>query len=122
MEQRDTIRVDKHPLQTDAVSEQVDTCEKCGVELSVGSWPFCPHPGGVSLVTEKTYPFTTKNFNGKPIEVTSKAHEKALMQEYGVTKRDDAAWIDKQFTGYNFRTGKPEYSESSGVGMPNCWV
>jgi hypothetical protein len=90
--------------------------------LQVGDWAWCPHPSGVSLVTEKTYPFTTKMFNGKEIEVTSRAHEKALCQEYGVRKRDDAAWIDKEYLGYNSRTGKQEYRESSGVGNPGCWI
>lgn len=99
-----------------------DTCEKCGVELQVGSWPFCPHPGGVSLVTEKSYPFVTKNFNGQPIEVTSRAHEKSLMQEYGVRKRDDAAWTEKEYVGYNWRTKRQEYREGNGVGLPGCWV
>jgi hypothetical protein len=97
-------------------------CDKCGMILQVGDWAFCPHPGGVSLVTEKTYPFVTKNFNGQPIEVTSRAHEKALCQEYGVVKRDDVAWNDKEYLGYNYRTKKQEYKEANGVGMPGCWI
>jgi len=97
-------------------------CEKCGKTLEVGSWPFCPHPGEVSLVTEKTYPFTTKHFTGKPIEVTSRAHEKALMQQHGVVKRDDCGWLTKEYKGWDRRSGKQVYSESSGVGLPGCWV
>ena len=100
----------------------MEKCEACGMELEVGMWPFCPHPGGVSLVTEKTYPFTTKNFNGQPIEVTSRAHEKALMQQYGVVKRDDVGWVEKEYLGFNPRTGKQDYKEGRGVGMPGCWV
>jgi hypothetical protein len=100
----------------------MELCEKCGTQLEIGAWPFCPHPLGVGLAMEKTYPFTTKNFSGQPIEVTSRAHEKALMQQYGVTKRDDAGWIDKEYLGNNPRTGQPEYRESSGHGMPGCWV
>ena len=97
-------------------------CEKCGREVPVGSWPFCPHPEGVGLVTEKSYPFTTKNFNGQEVEVTSRAHEKALCQQYGVQKRDDVAWVEKEYLGYNPRTKKQEYKEGRGVGMPGCWV
>lgn len=100
----------------------VDICEKCGAELSIGSWPFCPHPKDTNLWTEKTYPFTTKAFNGKPVEVTSRAHEKALMQQYGVRKRDDAAWVEQQYEGYNYRTKRHEYKEANGVGLPGCWV
>jgi hypothetical protein len=118
-----TLTVERHPLQGEpTAAESTDTCEKCGITLHVGAWPFCPHPGGVSLVTEKTYPFTTKNFNGKPIEVTSRAHEAALMREYGVVKRDDVAWNGKEYLGYNYRTGKQEYKEANGVGLPGCWV
>jgi hypothetical protein len=98
------------------------TCDKCGKELHIGDWAFCPHPGGVSLVTEKCYPFVTKNFNGQPIEVTSRAHEKALCQEYGVVKRDDVAWNEKSYEGYDPRTNKQVYKEANGVGMPGCWV
>jgi hypothetical protein len=117
-----TLRVVHHPMQTDAVSESTEVCEKCGETLRVGSWPFCPHPGGVSLVTEKSYPFTTRNFDGKPIEVTSRAHEKALMEAHGVVKRDDVGWINKEYLGYNRHTGKQEYKEANGVGLPGCWV
>jgi hypothetical protein len=76
----------------------------------------------VGLVTEKTYPFVTRNFNGQPIEVTSRAHEKALMQQYGVTKRDDAAWIEKTYEGYDFRNRRQVFKEGNGVGLPGCWV
>lgn len=100
----------------------ITTCELCGKTLEVGSWPFCPHPGEVRLVTEKSYPFTTKNFNGQPIEVTSRAHERALCQQYGVTKRDDVAWVNKEYSGYNPRTKRQEYREGNGVGLPGCWV
>ena len=99
----------------------METCEKCGVKILIGDWPYCPHGVG-SLVTEKSYPFKTKNFNGQLIEVTSRAHERALMQEYGVTKRDDAAWINKEYIGVDPRTRKQIYKEGNGVGMPGCWV
>ena len=117
-----TLQVQRHPLQGDPEPcSNTALCDKCGKEYTVGAWPFCPHQGGVGLYTEKTYPFVTKNFNGKEIEVTSKAHEKALMQQYGVVKRDDVAWNDKEYLGYNPKTGKQEYKEGSGMGMPGVW-
>jgi hypothetical protein len=61
-------------------------------------------------------------FTGQEVEVTSRAHERALMQQHGCVKRDDSAWINKEYVGYNHRTGKQEYKEGNGVGMPNCWV
>lgn len=96
-------------------------CDKCGEVLEVGEWPFCPHGFGANW-TEKTYPFTTKAFNGQELEVTSRAHEKALMQQYGVRKRDDAAWIEQRYEGYDPRTKKQCYKEGNGVGLPGCWV
>jgi len=116
------LRVDEHPLQSYTPSEATDTCEKCGATLYVGSWPFCPHTQNVSLVASKIYPFTTKHFNGKEIEVTSRAHEKALCQEYGVHKRDDVAWNEKRYLGYNPLTKQQEYKEGNGCGLPGCWV
>jgi len=74
------------------------------------------------MVAEKSYPFTTRNFNGQAIEVTSRAHEKALCQQYGVQKRDDVAWVEKEYLGYNWRTKQQEYKEGRGVGLPGCWV
>jgi len=97
------------------------TCDKCGETYEVGDWPYCPH-GITGLVTEKSYPFITKNFNGKPIEVTSRAHEKSLCQQYGQVKRDDVAWTEQQYLGYNWQTKKQEYKEGNGVGLPGCWV
>jgi hypothetical protein len=115
-----------HPFLTDVVSEESTPCDKCGTLLYVGMWPFCKGDpsshGKSSLYTEKTFPFITKNFTGQPIEVTSRAHEKALMQEHGVTKRDDIAWNEKSYEGYNPKTGKQEYKEANGVGMPGCWI
>lgn len=68
------------------------------------------------------YPYITKNISGEPIEVTSLGHERELCKQYGVEKRDDAAWLTKEHMGVDWRTGKPIYHESSGVGDPGCWV
>lgn len=68
------------------------------------------------------YPYITKNISGEPIEVTSPGHEAELCKQYGVAKRDDAAWLTKEHAGQDWRTGKPIYRESSGVGDPGCWV
>ncbi len=68
------------------------------------------------------FPFTTKNFNGQEIEVSSPSHLKALCAEFKVVHRDDAAWIDKRYEGYDFKTGKQRYTEGSGRGNPGQWV
>jgi len=122
MSENIVLQVAKHPLQSDGVSENTDVCEKCGKTIYVGSWPFCPHTQQVGYLASKSYPFTTKNFNGKSIEVRDASHERALMQQYGVVKRDDVAWTEKEYLGYNPKTKKQEYKEGRGVGLPGCWV
>jgi len=73
-------------------------------------------------VPSSGFPYTTSNITGSPIEVTDLGHEKELCRIHGVTKRDDAAWLTKEHAGLDWRTGKPLYNESSGVGDPGCWV
>jgi len=68
------------------------------------------------------FPYITSNISGKPIEVRSLEHEQALCKEYGVTKRDDQAWLEKEQVGHDWKTGKPIYWEPSGRGMPGSWI
>lgn len=68
------------------------------------------------------FPYVTKNFNGEPITVESQSHLDSLCKQYNVTHRPDAAWITKEYQGYDFRTKKQRYKEGSGLGMPGCWV
>jgi hypothetical protein len=68
------------------------------------------------------FPYVTKNFNGKPIEVTSPSHLKALCNSFGVTHRPDVAWTTKRYEGYDWRRGTQKYSEGSGLGLPGCWA
>lgn len=106
----------------------MDKCEKCGTEIRIGMYPFCKGAASDHGSFRQThgetvsYPFVTKNFNGKPIEVTSAAHERSLMKQYGVVKRDDVGFIEKEYLGFNYKTGKQEYKEGRGVGLPGCWV
>lgn len=93
------------------------SCEKCGADtekiwrVSKGrDW------GG--------YPYVTRNLtpDGSPITVENPSHEATLCKMYGKVKRDDAGWIDTEYVGYNPYTGRQEYKEGSGRGMPGCWV
>lgn len=121
MARNTVLRVVAHPLQTSTQSENSEVCDTCGETYFVGQWPLCPH-GTPGLVTEKSYPFTTKNFTGQPIEVTSRAHERALCAQYGVVKRDDVAWVEKTYQGYDPKTKQQVYKEGNGVGLPGCWI
>lgn len=68
------------------------------------------------------YPYDTKNITGKRITVRDSNHEAELCKRHEVEKRDDAAWLDKEYLGYNWKADKQEYSEGSGMGLPGVWV
>jgi hypothetical protein len=68
------------------------------------------------------YPYTTTHITGEPIEIRSPAHLRSIEKEHGVRLRDDAGFLTQEYQGYDIRTRKQIYKESSGVGMPNCWV
>lgn len=70
------------------------------------------------------FPYVTTNLHpdGKPVEVKSASHLERLCKEFGVVHRPDVGWLTKEDMGLDFRTGKRVYKESSGVGLPGCWV
>jgi hypothetical protein len=68
------------------------------------------------------FPYITRNITGEPIEVRSHGHLKELCKEHGVRLRDDNAFIDSEYQGYDIRTGKQNYSEGSGRGLPGQWI
>lgn len=71
-----------------------------------------------------TFPYITTNIlpDGKPIEVTSASHLDSLCKQYNLTHRPDNAWLEKEYMGVDFRTGKQMYKEGSGRGMPGSWI
>jgi len=93
----------------------------CGVCVTPMERDWGAEQGG--HIPASGFPFVTKNIHpdGKPIEVRSAAHMAQLCKEFGVEHRPDSAWLEKEFLGYDPKTRKPMYKESSGVGMPNCW-
>jgi len=93
-------------------------CKECGES----GHPWWDHDVGYRQhAGQGSYPYTTSNITGKPIEVTSPGHEKELCKIHKVRKRDDAAWLEKEYKGFNPMTGKQEYSEGSGRGLPGSW-
>lgn len=79
---------------------------------------------GSQHIAASAFPYVTRNIHpdGKPIEVQSPAHLKELCKTFNVTPRDDAGYITKEYLGYNMQTKKQMYKESSGVGLPGCWI
>lgn len=62
------------------------TCEKCGGELVVGSWPFCPHGFGHNSVLgdEIVGGFTQENFGPTPEVFYSKQAMARRAKELGL--------------------------------------
>ena len=94
------------------------SCEGCGKEMEK-VWSL-----GTEHRAASAFPYVTRNLDpsGKPVEVRSASHLESLCKQYGVTHRPDAAWVTKHYEGYDWRTGKQRYSESSGVGEKGCWI
>jgi len=68
------------------------------------------------------FPYVTTHLTGQPIEIKSASHLRSLEKQHGVRLRDDAAYTDKRWDGYDFKTRQHRYSEGSGRGMPGSWV
>jgi hypothetical protein len=68
------------------------------------------------------YPYVTSNITGSPIEVRSPGHEAELCKVHRVVKRDDMAWIEKRYEGFDLKTKKQQYTEGSGRGLKGQWV
>jgi hypothetical protein len=64
----------------------VNPCEKCGKELVVGEWPFCPHGFGANSVAGDDIPggFVQENFGDKPEIFYSKKAMARRAKELGL--------------------------------------
>lgn len=92
-------------------------CVDCGTKTEI-VWSITPRDG------MSVYPYVTRNItkDGSPVEVKSALHLKELCRKHGVTPRDDSAWITKEWHGYDWKTKRQVYTESTGVGDPGCWI
>src|SRR5687767_13334829 len=68
------------------------TCEKCGHELHVGDFPFCPHPRGSQTVVGDDVPggFWAENGFDQPRKFHSKSEHRAALAAEGLEIR--AKW------------------------------
>lgn len=67
------------------------TCEKCGQELQVGEWPFCPHgmKGGYSNHRDDIPGgLTVENYGPHPITFYSHTERRRYMKEHGLTEKE----------------------------------
>lgn len=67
------------------------TCERCGQELHVGEWPFCPHGTSLGIAIESNERFiggiTIENMGHEPVTVYSREEFKEQMTRHGVEQR-----------------------------------
>lgn len=61
-----------------------DTCDKCGAELHVGEWPFCPHGYGNSNLSADTIDEWNENVADQPVHFTSKSEKRRYLREHGL--------------------------------------
>jgi hypothetical protein len=75
-------------------------------------------------IPASAFPYVTRNIHpdGRPIEVKSASHLDSLCKRYNVVHRPDAAYIEKEYQGYDLRTGKQVYKEGSGRGVKGAWI
>jgi hypothetical protein len=62
------------------------TCEKCGVELHLGDWAFCPHGRYSGTVISDSIPGgqLIENLGPDPIRVYSETERRRIMKERGL--------------------------------------
>ena len=84
----------------------------CGGE-SEKIWKITPRTG------YQIFPYVTTHLTGEPIEITSESHLHELEREHGVRLRDDKTWLEEEYQGVDFRTGKQVYKHPI---PPGTWV
>jgi hypothetical protein len=80
------------------------TCDDCGEELTVGSWPFCPHGHGLVNVIGDDVPggFVVENGFSTPQKFYSKSeHIRALAQNGREIAAKWAGPSDKHLTRWD---------------------
>ena len=55
------------------------TCDKCGAELRIGEWPWCPHGDARYFGEEPLEPYIDHNLGPEPIEIRTRGERRAIM-------------------------------------------
>lgn len=85
------------------------TCEKCGKELVIGAWPFCPHEQGANAIEpdEVIGGWWAENGFTEPRFFTSKkAHREALAANGCEIRAKWAGPLDKIMTRWDAPSAK----------------
>lgn len=64
------------------------TCDRCGVVLAVGDYPFCPHGNGSTSIEDATWPGgrVFENLGHEPVRCDSPADLKREMKTRGLVE------------------------------------
>jgi hypothetical protein len=67
-------------------------CERCGVEIVEGMWPFCPHPlsGHAAAIARDEIPggLTVENYGPDLITFYSHSERRRYMAEHGLVEKE----------------------------------
>jgi hypothetical protein len=63
------------------------TCDKCGAELALNEWPWCPHGAARSSVVGDEIDYIDHNLGAHPIHITSRSQRRQLMAERGLVEK-----------------------------------
>lgn len=74
--------------QPDTVTDDGTICGKCGVMITSGMWPFCPHPlsAEAAAIQRDDIPggLVCENYGPNPITFYSHSERRAYMREHGL--------------------------------------
>lgn len=84
----------------------MDRCEKCGVTIQVGDWPWCPHERGVNNVIDDTIlgGEVNENVAHEPVTFYSKSEKRRYLKEHGL--REFVRHVGEQGSDKNPRTSR----------------
>jgi hypothetical protein len=76
----------------DIVTKEGTFCGKCGVHITEGMWPFCPHPfrtGHVQIERDEIPGgMTCENYGPQPVTFYSHSERRAYMQAHGLIEKE----------------------------------
>lgn len=72
-------------------------CEKCGAELEIGQWPFCPHPKDHHFDTTHFEEYWSKHLDAKgPVRISSWRQLDREMKKRGLAHLSDFPATDAE--------------------------
>ena len=63
----------------------VTHCDKCGAEIRVGEWPWCPH--GAPTFIDDSLDYVDEMIADEPIHFTSRLQRRRFMDKQGIDFR-----------------------------------